>query len=676
MGTGIDWERGCHRRLLEAGGSGSMGYIFEWRLSEVFGYLASQYLWRSAGPPHTDNGDQIGFLDYAYRIHYGDRVGALVAQTLDNGSNVNEAMVLEGVYGSQYPETGQPLDRDYQYLAVQADAAVRLAEEAYRLDTGKAPNLEEPLYWQKDFRWDGYEVEADRRFKAETLRRLCVSTRRSQKMCEAAMAHRLAMRLAAEKRSLGAVFAELDRAVAAAEVNQRLYQLNYDDDYDWTDGLCVRLTERLRSIRDQFALASGMGGQYIERAWSFDTPGKLQGWTAGHNITPPIVEHNGLKIAATGDDPLIVLGELLSIPVSKKHFVEIRLASDRPGRAELFWTDRRDAAVPHRNHLDFGQHEPAAFNVTASPRAKTYFLLPAWEGLLTGLRFDIPDKAKVQIQSIRIGRWPEGDLRAGVKMDRPTPDAAADLARPVLFLPWEKQSDVLPEKTFPDPLRPLTGEEPRARVRCDEKDSQKSTTDQPGTYLSVRLGLNAQRDTYCHAVVFTIQIQSGDSPWRILFRRALGKNSRGWEEWRIPIGEPPPGELRVRFVTDSYSRARDRAWPSWQWALWGQPQLVQRTKEGQDRVVFDFTRCWADARPYVRLDSDGRDRPFDQPGEDSSGARWQLLDGSANPVVASRTIKRPDPPIPCIVAFTPCRQGLSGLTIAEYGVNGGKKPTR
>ena len=334
MGTGIDWERGCHRRLLEAGGTGSMGDIFEWRLSEVFGYLASQYLWRSAGPPRIDNGDQIGFLDYAYRIHFGDRVGALVAQTLDNGSNVNEAMVLEGVYGSQYPETGQPLDRDYQYLAVQADAAVRLAEEAYRLDAGKAPNLEEPLYRQEDFRWDGYEVEADRLFKTETLRRLCVSTRRSQKMCEAAMAHRLAMRLAAEKRSL-AVFAELDRgrgrrsqpAALPAQLRRRLR----------LDRRTLRATDRAVAVHPGSVCLGIRPGRTIHRAGMvLRRTRQLQGWTAGHDITPPVVEQNGLKIAATGDDPLIVLGELLSIPVSKKHFVEIRLASDRPGRAELF----------------------------------------------------------------------------------------------------------------------------------------------------------------------------------------------------------------------------------------------------------------------------------------------------------------------------------------------------
>ena len=192
-----------------------------------------------------------------------------------------------------------------------------------------------------------------------------------------------------------------------------------------------------------------------------------------------------MNIAATGNDPLIVLDELLSIPVSDKHFVEIRLASDRPGRAELFWTDWRDAAAPRRNHLDFGQHDPVVFNVTAGPRPITYFLLPKWQGTLTGLRLDIPDEAKVQIRSIRIGQWPEGDWRTGADLSQPTSEAASDLAAPVLFIPWEMQTDVLPEKT---------------------------AADRPGTYLAVHVGLNAHRDTNCHAVVFTIQTQTGDGP--------------------------------------------------------------------------------------------------------------------------------------------------------------------
>jgi hypothetical protein len=154
----------------------------------------------------------------------------------------------------------------------------------------------------------------------------------------------------------------------------------------------------------------------------------------------------------------------------------------------------------------------------------------------------------------------------------------------------------------------------------------------------------------------------------------VGKNSRDWEEWKIPLGQRPPGRLRLRFVTDSYSRARDRAWPSWQWALWGQPQLVERVRDGHERILFDFAAHAADARQYVRLDSDGRDRPFDHPGEDSSGATWYLLVDSATS--AATTVKCPVPPLSCIAAFTPHCKGLAGLTIAEYAVDLAQKDPR
>lgn len=62
--------------------------------------------------PGIDNDSQTDFLYYAYRLHYGDEVGSLVAKIMDESSCVNDAMLLAGVYGSQYPSTGAPLDRD------------------------------------------------------------------------------------------------------------------------------------------------------------------------------------------------------------------------------------------------------------------------------------------------------------------------------------------------------------------------------------------------------------------------------------------------------------------------------------------------------------------------------------------------------------------------------------
>jgi len=453
MGGDLAYERQCQKHLFEAGGFGAMGYVFEWTSTEVFGYLASQYLWRNAGVPGIDNESQTGFLDYSYRFHYGDGVGALVARIMDESSCVNDAMMLEGVYGSQYPSTGAPLDRDYQYLAVQADRAVELAKKAFLLYTGGEPDLYRPVYRPEDFRFNGFDQQANRAFNAERLRLLWVSTRRSQKMCESVLAHRLAQRLTAEGAPAGSVLKQLDRAIDAAKANQLIYQLNYDDDYDWTDGLCARVTEALQSQRDQL-MASVSAGTKPLRAWTFD---------------------------------------------------------------------------------------------------------------------------------------------------RPVPDSVRRSVLKPLFLPWEKQSDVVPEA--------------RAAAK-------------PGLYLSTDVGCDAKPDFYRLGVVFTVEAQGPDGTWRILLRTDVARRTFGWEHWDVPLAgiAPDSGRMRLRFMTDSYSRAQDRSAPSWKWALWGEPQVVEVGADGSRRVRYDFLKNIGLARAFVRLDGSARERPFDRPGADSTGATFKPAD--------------------------------------------------
>jgi hypothetical protein len=341
-------------------------------------------------------------------------------------------MVLEEVRGAQYPETGRALHRDYQLLAAQADEALRLAEEAYGRWTGTAPDPDHPAYDPETFRWAGFDRQADHAFKAESLRWLCVELRRAQLLCEAALAHRLAARRAADGAEAQAVLRLLGRAIECADENRRLYQVNFDDDYHANEGLCVTLANRLREVRSAFE--------------------------AGHN--------------------------------------------------------------------DLG---------------------------------------------------------------------------PALFVPWEKLSDLVPQAA--------TGPQPRLRLAFD-------------------IGLNALRDAYCHGVVFTVEGQGEQGEWRPLFRRALGKNSRAWEHWEVPLA-PGEGPLRLRFLTDSYSRAQQRDALSWEWALWGDPRLIQVVEDGRRTEAYRFADHLAEARAFVRLDADGRERPFDGVGRDSTGASFSRLEPSA-----------------------------------------------
>jgi len=431
MSAGVDWERDAQRRIQRAGGFGAMGYVFEWRSCEIYGYLAAQHLWRSAGVPGLDNQDQTGFLDYAYRVHYDDEVGALVARALDTSPCVNDAMVLEEVHGAQYPETGRALHRDYQLLAAQADEALRLAEEAYRHWTGGRPDLDRPAYDPETFRWSGFDEQADRAFKAESLRWLCVELRRAQLLCDLALSHRLAARRAVEGAGAEVVLPLLDHAIECADENRRLYQVNFDDDYHANEGLCVTLADRLCEVRAAF----------------------------------------------------------------------------RTGRNEL---------------------------------------------------------------------------------------------GPALFVPWEKLTDIVPEQP---------------------------AASQPGLYVAFDIGLNRLRDTYCLGVVFTVEAQDKGGHWRPVFRRALGKTNLEWEHWEVPLA--PDGPLRLRLLTDSYSRAQQRGALSWEWALWGDPRLLQVAADGRRTTIYRLADQLADARPFVRLDADGRERSFDAGARDSTGASFALLEPSA-----------------------------------------------
>jgi len=135
---------------------------------------------------------------------------------------------------------GGPLHRDFQLLSVMAEEADRLSQEAYRLYTGREPDLYHALYDSDAFRWEGYDPTADKLFKTERLRHLCVSSRRAKELCTAALASRIAKQRIAE-----------GIAIEAAKTSELLYFANYDDHYTTgRDGSALR--EKLEAMRDHF----------------------------------------------------------------------------------------------------------------------------------------------------------------------------------------------------------------------------------------------------------------------------------------------------------------------------------------------------------------------------------------------------------------------------------------
>ncbi|MHB1456248.1 MAG: glycoside hydrolase family 20 zincin-like fold domain-containing protein [Armatimonadota bacterium] len=591
MGASVDYERDCQKHIYQAGGFGAMGYIFEWTNTEVYAYIAAQHLWRNSGVPGINNEDQVGFLDYAYRMYYGDKAGAAAAKAHDASSCVNDAMILEGVAGSQYPSTGQLLERDFQYLAAQSDRAWDLAVKAYKLYTGKTPNLEKPVYDQDDFKWTGYDIKSDKLFKTERLRLLCVSARRTQLMCEAALANRLSQRLISEGAGIGSVLKQMDLAVKAAKENQRVYQINYDDDYDWTDGLCYKITERLQTARDQFLMDCKGSAKEIH-SWVFNKPGDQQGWTWFNDAALKVSDDGSLEVTATGVGPCFSQEQPFKIDTGSRTFVEIKLTSDKAGRGRVFWAapPKDDAAA---KMYPFSEARVSSFEIHEGGEYQVYRVFPSWSGPVSGLRIDTPAGSKVKINSIRILEIPEIDESSLPDINKPTPDVAKKMTAKTLSIPWEKMSDIIPYQR---------------------------TATKPGRYLSVDLGLDQKKDYFRVGVAFTVQAEV-DGKWQPIFRTSLDRRDIDWDHWDIPLNGVMHGDqIKLRLISDSYSRAQDRSAPSWKWAVWGNPQIVEVNSNGARKTLYNLADQASSATKMIQLDSDGKLQGFDNGNEDSSGA--------------------------------------------------------
>ena len=269
------------------------------------------------------------------------------------------------------------------------------------------------------------------------------------------------------------------------------------------------------------------------------------------------------------------------------------------GNVRVFWATKADMEQQPQGAYPFT--EGRVRNVPIDGGGETQDLpgLPGWNGTLANLRIDLPPGASVRIDSIRIVELPESTqaLRRGSE-EAGAGCRSQERRSSRCIIPWENLSDIVP------------------------KAAQRQ---KPGLYLSTDIGFDRRPDFFRLGVVFTVQAQEAGGKWRTIFRRALERRTTGWEHWDIPLGRRQPSNVKLRFTTDSYSRAQDRNAPSWKWAIWGQPQVVEVTADGKRRVRYDFVKQIDSSKAFVRLDNDGKEREFDGKGKDSTGATFACV---------------------------------------------------
>src|SRR5207253_780503 len=238
----------------------------------------------------------------------------------------------------------------------------------------------------------------------------------SQEMCRAALAHRLAQRLIKEGAPIGAVLEQFDRALDYARKNEYIYQINYDDDYDWTDGLCSKVTERLEKQRADF-LSACTGGNKVLKSWDFSKASDPLGWKVTHDMSPPVIENGLLVTHATGGDPFIVHDQPLEIhSQNESKYLTVDMASDKPGIVQIFWAGENK----NGQTSDFSEQNSINISVNAERAISSHRIAFNVEGALKRVRIDFPDQARVKIRSMTLTETTE--TREQIDRIKPVPE--------------------------------------------------------------------------------------------------------------------------------------------------------------------------------------------------------------------------------------------------------------
>jgi hypothetical protein len=269
--------------------------------------------------------------------------------------------------------------------------------------------------------------------------------------------------------------------------------------------------------------------------------------------------------------------------------------------------------------------------VQAARSSEILYLLNYEDDYTTG---DDGTRLRKKLEAQRSGFLSACGDRADTPIDRGrrVPDDVRRSTTRRFVIDWQKQTDLLPGS-------------PRA--------------ERPGLYLSTDLGLARNIDYFCVGAVFTVEARGKDGTWRTVFRRALLKKDAGWQHWDIPLDSfvNESGTIRLRLITDAYSRAVGRTEPTWKWGYWGRPQVVQVGADGKRALIHDLIDRVDHVSLRVRLDKTGQERSFDGKGADLTGATFRLAESAT---------QAPEPFEPAIAAFAPHPRGGSGVTVAEF----------
>jgi hypothetical protein len=148
--------------------------------------------------------------------------------------------------------------------------------------------------------------------------------------------------------------------------------------------------------------------------WTFDQPGQSEGWRANSEIKEARVADGAWSGLTTGDDPILELSTLLSLPTAPWQAIEVRMQADYDGPAEFFWSN-----TTQTKYGGFSPTKVTPFRVVGDGQWHTYRVYPGWhpEGRIVRLRFDLHGGARFKVDWIRVLEPPAARPRPAARFD-------------------------------------------------------------------------------------------------------------------------------------------------------------------------------------------------------------------------------------------------------------------
>lgn len=134
-------------------------------------------------------------------------------------------------------------------------------------------------------------------------------------------------------------------------------------------------------------VASAAGGEVVTlKAWEFDAPNGLAGWTAGGHLADVRVADGVLSAGVIDWDPILV-SPAFDIPARHSQWVELRIRSRTGGRGEVFWTNTLKT-----KYGGFSPGRQTAFELRGDGGWHVYRVRCGWEplGRIIKIRVDLP----------------------------------------------------------------------------------------------------------------------------------------------------------------------------------------------------------------------------------------------------------------------------------------------